>query len=100
MDYPGQYQMPRVRSGMDTAQGMPFDVGVVGDGSVAVGAAKNPDRASGGWYKLGSLMGTRSRPAKDAILASEGRLERAEGAPRRAFEARVGANGWAPRSEP
>jgi hypothetical protein len=41
---------------MDTAQGMPVDVDVdvdvdvVGDGDVAVGAAKIPDRASGGWY--------------------------------------------------
>jgi hypothetical protein len=27
-----------------------LDVGVVGDGDVAVGAAMIPDRISGGWY--------------------------------------------------
>jgi hypothetical protein len=43
---------------MNTARGMPvavgwaLDVGVVG-GDLAVGAAKIPDRTSGGWYEPG-----------------------------------------------
>jgi hypothetical protein len=36
-----------------------FDVGVVGDGDVAVSAANIPDRTSGGWYKIVPRSGER-----------------------------------------